>query len=109
MPQPMTLASDTAAPSSTSTVTRREACLRSQHAHLYPGVHPGIWEVAAMVVDRIIAARLLGGGSMAVQGRVLSDDHFEFRGGTEAGVRPGGKTASPAGRITLRQARRLHR
>ncbi len=88
MSQPMTLASDTAAPSSTSIATRREACLRPEYAQLYPGVLPAVWEVAAVVVDRIIAARLLGRGSMAVQGRVLSDEHFEFRSGTEGGVRP---------------------
>ena len=89
MPQPMTLASDTAAPSSTLPWTiRREARLRPEHAHLYPGVHAGMWEVAAVMVDRIVAARLLGGGYLAMQGRVLSDEHFEFRGGMEAGTRP---------------------
>ncbi len=89
MPQPIRPAPDTAALSGTATGTiRREARLRAEHANLYPGVHAGMWEVAAVVVDRIIAARLLGGGNVALQGRVLSDDHFEFRGGTEAGVRP---------------------
>jgi len=89
MPQPTSLASDTPSPSSSTTWTaRREARLRPEHAHLYPRAPAGMWEVAAIVVDRIIAARLLGGANLAVQGRVLSDEHFEFRGGADTGARP---------------------
>jgi hypothetical protein len=46
-----------------------------------------VWEVAAVVVDRIVAARLLRGG-LAMRDRVLSNSHFDFRGGTDAGSRP---------------------
>jgi hypothetical protein len=79
MPQPLTLAPE---------MVRREARLRPEHAHLYPGLPPGVWETAAVVVDRIVAARLLGRESLAFRGRVLSDQHFEFRGGAEAEIRP---------------------
>jgi hypothetical protein len=68
--------------------TRREARLRPEHAHRYPAVPPGHWEGAAILVDRIVAARLLAGGPVGMQGRVLSDDHFDFRGGTRALCRP---------------------
>jgi hypothetical protein len=65
-----------------------EARLRPEHAHLYPGVRAGVWESAAVVVDRIVAARLLYGQRMELQARVLPESHFEFRGGSEAGNRP---------------------
>ena len=68
--------------------SRREARLRPEHAGLYPGVRAGTWEPAAVLVDRIVAARLLRGGPLEIRGRVLSDEHFEFRGGAEPVVRP---------------------
>ena len=90
MPQTLMLASDAVAlPAGTLPwTTRREARLRSEHAGSYPGVRPGLWEPAAVLVDRIVAARLLGGGQPGIRGRVLSDEHFEFRGGAEPAVRP---------------------
>jgi hypothetical protein len=90
MSQPTTLASDAVAmPAGTMPWTRRrEARLRPEHAALYPGVRGGVWEPAAVLVDRIVAARLLRGGPLEIRGRVLSDEHFEFRGGTEPSVRP---------------------
>lgn len=88
MSHPVTLAPGSgAAPGQSTWTVRREARLRPEHAHLYPGQRAGVWEVAAVVVDRIVAARLLGGG-LAIRGRVLSESHFDFRGGTEVGSRP---------------------
>ena len=86
MPQPMTLAPEAVAmPAGTLPwTTRREARLRPEHAALYPGVRAGVWEPAAVLVDRIVAARLLRGGQVEICARMLSDEHFEFRGGTEA-------------------------
>jgi hypothetical protein len=83
MSQPSRLSPDAfAAPDGTLPwTTRREARLRPEHAPEYPGVRSGVWESAAVMVDRIVAARLLRGGQMEIQGRVLSDEHFEFRGG----------------------------
>ena len=90
MSQPTTLTTGgRAAPTGTVPwASRREARLRSEHAALYPGVHAGIWEPAAVLVDRIVAARLLRGGPLEIRARVLSDAHFEFRGGSGPGVRP---------------------
>lgn len=65
----------------------REARLRPEHAHRYPGVRPERWEPAATVADRVLAGRLIRGDLLARRGRVLLDAHFEFRGGGE----PGGK------------------
>lgn len=58
----------------------RQACLRPEAAHLYPHLSPGQWVPAAE-----IAARLLGeaarGKVESGHPRILSDEHFEFRGG----------------------------
>jgi len=61
--------------------TRREARLLSEHARLYPGLVPGVWESAAMLADRVLAVGLLRGAAIGWRGRILHDAHFEFRGG----------------------------
>lgn len=63
----------------------REARLRAEHSHRYPGVRPERWEPAATVADRVLAGWLLRGSLIALRGRVLQDAHFEFRGGSERG------------------------
>ena len=67
-------------------VGAREARLLPEHALLYPGVPSGEWQSAAVLADRVLAGRLLRGACSALQGRVLVEEHFEFRGG-EAGRR----------------------
>jgi len=60
----------------------REARLRPEHAHLYPGIEPGTWESAAELADRALACRLLQpSGGFALAARALGGGHFEFRGG----------------------------
>lgn len=67
--------------------TVREARLREAYQELYPRVQAGVWYVAAS---------LLRGDSAAWNpqapdpgyGRVLSDLHFEFRGGDDPEVHP---------------------
>lgn len=60
----------------------REARLRPEYAHLYPGIEPGAWEPAAELSDRALACRLLQpSGGFALAARVLGGGHFEFRGG----------------------------
>ncbi len=68
----------------------REARLREQYVGLYPGLTPGTWlparEVAEHIVDLVRRER----GRLGVHGRVLADEHFDFRGGdSSAGERPG--------------------
>src|SRR6266542_4524441 len=60
---------------------RREARLRPEHAHRYPGVPPGQWEPAATLADRVLASRLLRGRDLLLPARSLLDTHFDFRGG----------------------------
>lgn len=60
----------------------REARLKPEHAHLYPGVEPGTWESAAVLADKVLACRLLlPSCGFVLNERALSGGHFEFRGG----------------------------
>jgi hypothetical protein len=63
----------------------REARLRPAHAHRYPDIRPERWEPAATLADRVLAGWLLRGNLLAIRGRVLLEEHFEFRGGCERG------------------------
>jgi hypothetical protein len=63
-------------------VNRREACLRPEHARLYPGIRAGEWQSAAVLADRVLAHHLLYGLDTGLPTRDLLDGtHFEFRGG----------------------------
>jgi hypothetical protein len=73
----------------------REARLRPEHAHRYPGIRPEKWETAAVVADRVLAGWLLRGNDIAIRGRVLLDAHFEFRGGCERGGEREGARPQP--------------
>lgn len=59
----------------------REARLRPEFAHLYPGLQSGIWVPARLLVDREVIRQerrrreVPSGGRM----RDLNDQHFEFR------------------------------
>ncbi len=73
----------------------REARLRADAAHLYPGITPGTWLQAASMADMVWALRLRRGeGAIRLAGRVLDPDHFEFRnpGGTAPGRARGRST-----------------
>lgn len=71
----------------------REARLRSEFAYLYPGIQPGVWVPARLLVDREVVRQerrrreLPAGGRM----RDLNDRHFEFRD-----VPEGAPSAMPA-------------
>jgi hypothetical protein len=82
--------------SAAPTLGRREARLRPEFGHQYPGLRPGQWESAATLADRMLAWALLRGpGAMTLRRRPLSEEHFEFRGG---GVRVGGRDGPRPGR-----------
>lgn len=61
--------------------SRREARLRPEHAHRYPGLHAEEWVSAATLADRVLAGALLRGRDTSLWARLLRDEHFEFRGG----------------------------
>jgi hypothetical protein len=60
----------------------REARLRPEFAPLYPGIEPGAWQDAAALAEQMLTEHLLrpspGDG---LSERVLTKEHFEFRGG----------------------------
>ena len=60
----------------------REGSLRSDYQHLYPGIQAGVWYIAASLTSAV------GVGQERGSGRVLSDLHFEFKGGDQVGLRP---------------------
>jgi len=65
----------------------RQALLRSGFGHLYPGIPPGEWHPAAVMVSLVHAAR--GGPrheTRADRDRVLDERHFQFRGLPSAGT-----------------------
>jgi hypothetical protein len=51
--------------------------LRPEFAALYPGLTPGVWEIAATVAEHLLM-RL---GGVPPGERLLPEEHFEFRGG----------------------------
>jgi hypothetical protein len=59
----------------------REARLRPEWAHLYPGLEPGVWQVAANLVPLILRHRLQDQPTWEFTRRIAADEHFEFRGG----------------------------
>lgn len=61
----------------------REARLKPEYAHLYPGVEADVWESAGVLADRVLSARLLRpSNGFVLSDRALVAEHFEFRGGS---------------------------
>jgi hypothetical protein len=61
----------------------REARLRREWAHLYPGLEPEVWMVAAQLVPLVLRHRLQEAPSWEFTQRIMVDEHFEFRGGRD--------------------------
>ena len=60
----------------------RQARLKPEFAHFYPGVEPDAWHPAAELADQVLACRLLlPSGGFVLHERAMSGGHFEFRGG----------------------------
>ena len=60
----------------------REARLRPEFAHLYPGLTPGRWEPASRIAEAVLANVLLHQmGEAPMPDRLLDEANFEFRGG----------------------------
>jgi hypothetical protein len=62
-------------------VSRREARLKAEFAHLYAPLEAGIWDSAGAMADRMTSwlLRQAHGGYVSPD-RVLRPEHFEFRG-----------------------------
>ena len=71
--------------------TIREARLRPQFAALYPGLEPGVWLPASTIGQKLLLWHLAT--ARTPQGeRLMTDEHFEFRGGPSADSRNGART-----------------
>ncbi len=58
----------------------REARLRPQYASLYPALEAGTWQAASAIGRQLLLWHLTA--SIPPQGeRLMSEEHFEFRGG----------------------------
>jgi hypothetical protein len=64
----------------------RQALLKSASAHLYPGIPPGEWQPAAVMVDMVLASGRGARIASSARDRVLDERHFEFRGRLSAGT-----------------------
>ena len=74
----------------------REARLRPEFAHLYPGLTPGEWSPAARIAEAVLANLMLQEMAEAPAAeRVLPEEHFEFRG--VGALRPDRRGRPPAG------------
>jgi hypothetical protein len=63
-----------------SQVERREARLKPEFAHLYPPIEASHWELAGVIADRVLAWLLNTHSGYISVDRVLTKEHFEFRG-----------------------------
>jgi hypothetical protein len=60
--------------------------LKPEYAHLYPGLEPGVWETATDIMARLLAQHAIQPSpGFMLSNRILSDEHFEFRGGIPGG------------------------
>lgn len=58
---------------------RREARLRPAYAHLYPCLIADIWELAAVVVEKVTAWQLQQRRGLVNRDGMLNPQHFDFR------------------------------
>ena len=65
----------------------REACLKPEFAHLYPGLTPGTWYKASWISARQFAREPCDGVASSIA-RMVDDSHFDFRGGRTRSAMP---------------------
>jgi hypothetical protein len=59
----------------------REARLRPQYASLYPALEAGTWQPASAIGRQLLLWHLTS-PTLPQGERLMSEEHFEFRGGT---------------------------
>jgi len=63
----------------------REARLRPEVAHLYPGIPAGVWLPASEVGATLLMQHLKARAAPRLGNRLLDESHFEIRGGMMRG------------------------
>jgi hypothetical protein len=71
--------------------TIREARLRPEFAALYPGVEAGVWLPATTVGQKLLLWHLATAATPQGE-RLMTEEHFEFRGGRGVESRNGART-----------------
>jgi len=71
--------------------TIREARLRPEFASLYPSLQPGVWLPATTVGQKLLLWHLATAATPQGE-RLMTEEHFEFRGGGTAESRDGART-----------------
>jgi hypothetical protein len=66
----------------------REARLRQEFGGLYPGLTPNTWLPAREVAEHIVDVVRRERGRLGLHGRLMADEHFDFRGGDTDPSRP---------------------
>ena len=69
----------------------REAKLRPEFASLYPSLEPGVWLPATTVGQKLLLWHLATAATPQGE-RLMTEEHFEFRGGGTAESRNGART-----------------
>jgi hypothetical protein len=67
----------------------RQARLHAAFSDWYPRITPDRWHHASWVREMALAQLRKGGPQWQTDGRVLSDVHFEFQGGSARGAARG--------------------
>jgi hypothetical protein len=68
-------------------VRAREARLKMAYDEWYPRITTGVWHNAAWLTEIVLQQQRRGSPCWALEGRPLSNAHFEFRGyGPSAGT-----------------------
>jgi hypothetical protein len=58
----------------------RQARLRPEYGEWYPKVTPDTWHNAAWLTEVVLQQQRRGTPTWALEGRPLSNEHFEFQG-----------------------------
>lgn len=58
----------------------REARLKPEYAGTYPGIEAGVWLPATVIGQQLLLWQLTAPATPMGE-RLMSEDHFEFRGG----------------------------
>ena len=84
----------------------RQAMLKPEFAHLYPGIAANEWMPAAVLTDQVLALRLRARDRVPLtRDRTLDERHFEFRGVPSAAQTDAVKQARQAERLEERRRR----
>ena len=69
----------------------REARLRPEFSSLYPSLQPGVWLPATTVGQKLLLWHLATAATPQGE-RLMTEEHFEFRGGHGVESRNGART-----------------